>query len=136
MCSSDLLLRHLARRLADLTGLLSLISRPQRQQPQLQTLRLVHSRDRLLVFLVQGSALTSSLNLRLPLGSEANLAILERWANDSLRLGGGRIAWERLPEELRSGGAVLRQGLEELERRGGVEPEGVVAAGQIGRAHV
>ena len=125
----DDLLRHLARRLSDLTGLLSLISRPQRQQPQLQALRLVPSRDRLLVFLVQGPALTSSLNLRLPLEAEANLAILERWANDSLRQGGGRIAWERLPEELRSGGAVLRQGLEDLERRGGAEPEGVVAAG-------
>jgi len=125
----DDLLRHLARRLSDLTGLLSLISRPQRQRPQLQALRLVASRDRLLVFMVQGPALTSSLNLRLPLEAEANLAILERWANDSLRQGGGRIAWERLPEELRSGGAVLRQGLEDLERRGGSEPEGVVAAG-------
>lgn len=125
----DDLLRHLARRLSDLTGLLSLISRPQRQRPQLQALRLVPSRDRLLVFLVQGPALTSSLNLRLPLAAEANLAILERWANDSLRQGGGRIAWERLPEELRTGGAVLRQGLEDLERRGGAEPEGVVAAG-------
>lgn len=125
----DDLLRHLARRLSDLTGLLSLISRPQRQRPQLQALRLVPSRDRLLVFLVQGPALTSSLNLRLPLEAEANLAILERWANDSLRQGSGRIAWERLPEELRSAGAVLRQGLEDLERRGGAEPEGVVAAG-------
>lgn len=125
----DDLLRHLARRLSDLTGLLSLISRPQRQRPQLQALRLVPSRDRLLVFLVQGPALTSSLNLRLPLEAEANLAILERWANDSLRQGSGHIAWERLPEELRTGGAVLRQGLEDLERRGGAEPEGVVAAG-------
>ncbi len=125
----DDLLRHLARRLSDLTGLLSLISRPQRQRPQLQALRLVPSRDRLLVFLVQGPALTSSLNLRLPLEAEANLAILERWANDSLRQGSGRIAWERLPEELRTSGAVLRQGLEDLERRGGSEPEGVVAAG-------
>jgi heat-inducible transcriptional repressor len=125
----DDLLRHLARRLSDLTGLLSLISRPQRQQAELRALRLVASSDRLLVFLVQGSALSSSLNLRLPLGAAANLPILERWANDSLRHGGGRIAWERLPEELRSGGSVLRQGLEDLHRRGGVEPEGMVAAG-------
>ena len=125
----DDLLRHLARRLSDLTGLLSLISRPQRQQPQIQALRLVASRDRLLVFLVQGSALTSSLNLRLPPDAEANLAILERWANDGLRRGDGHIAWERLPEELRSGGAVLQQGLDDLERRGGAEPEGVVASG-------
>lgn len=125
----DDLLRHLARRLSDLTGLLSLISRPQRPQLELQAVRLVASSDRLLVFLVQGSALSSSLNLRLPPGAAANLQVLERWANDSLRLGEGHIAWERLPEELRSGGSVLRQGLEDLERRGGVEPEGVVAAG-------
>ena len=37
----DDLLLQLARRLADLTGLLSLITRPQRLQPQLQALRLV-----------------------------------------------------------------------------------------------
>ena len=54
----DDLLLHLARRLADLTGLLSLITRPQRQRPQLQAIRLVASSDRLLVFLVQSSALT------------------------------------------------------------------------------
>jgi len=125
----DDLLRHLARRLADLTGLLSLISRPQRQEPQLQALRLVPRGDRLLVFLVQGTAFSSSLNLRLPLEAEANLAILERWVNDSLRQDSGRIAWERLPAELRIGGAVLRQGLEDLKRRAGAEPEGVVAAG-------
>ena len=125
----DDLLRHLARRLSDLTGLLSLISRPQRPRVQLQAVRLVASSDRLLVFLVQGSALTTSLNLRLPIGAAANLAVLERWANDSLRQGDGRIAWERLPEELRSGGSVLRHGLEDVDRRGGIEPEGVVAAG-------
>ncbi len=64
--SLDDLLRHLGRRLADLTGLLSLITRPQRPQPQLQAIRLIPSHDRLLVFLVQGPALSSSLNVRLP----------------------------------------------------------------------
>ena len=125
----DDLLRHLARRLSDLTGLLSLISRPQRQRSQLQAIRLVASSDRLLVFLVQDTTLATSLNLRLPLGSEASLPSLERWANDRLNRADGRIPWELLPEELRGGGAALRQALEELERRGSPEPEGVVAAG-------
>ena len=39
----DDLLLHLARRLADLTGLLSLITRPERPSPALQALRLVPS---------------------------------------------------------------------------------------------
>ena len=59
----DDLLLHLSRRLADLTGLLSLITRPQRQQSQLQALRLVASGERLLVFLVEGGATASSLTL-------------------------------------------------------------------------
>ncbi|MBM5796547.1 MAG: HrcA family transcriptional regulator, partial [Cyanobacteria bacterium M_surface_7_m2_037] len=52
----DDLLLHLARRLADLTGLLSLITRPQQQSSTLQALRLVPSGDRLLVFLVEDAA--------------------------------------------------------------------------------
>ena len=125
----DDLLLHLARRLADLTGLLSLITRPQRQRPQLQAIRLVASSDRLLVFLVQGSALTTSLNLRLPSGAERELPILERWTNDRLRHPDGKIAWERLPEELRRSGDVLRQALEHHERLRSTDLDGVVAAG-------
>ncbi|MFZ0409699.1 MAG: HrcA family transcriptional regulator [Cyanobium sp.] len=125
----DDLLLHLARRLADLTGLLSLITRPQRRRPQLQAIRLVASSDRLLVFLVQGSALTTSLNLRLPSGAERQLPILERWTNDHLRHQSGEISWERLPEELRRSGAVLRQALDHHERLRSAELDGVVAAG-------
>ena len=125
----DDLLLHLTRRLADLTGLLSLITRPQRRRPLLQAIRLVASSDRLLVFLVQGSALTTSLNLRLPSGSERELPILERWTNDRLRQQGGAISWERLPEELRRSGDVLRQALEHHERLRSADLDGVVAAG-------
>ena len=125
----DDLLQHLARRLADLTGLLSLISRPQRQRPLLQAVRLVASSDRLLVFLVQGSSLTTSLNLRLPSGCAPELPLLERWANEQLRSQpGGGLAWERLPAQLRGSGGLLRQALESHARLGG-EREGVVAAG-------
>jgi heat-inducible transcriptional repressor len=59
----DDLLLQLARRLADLTGLLSLITPPQRQLRHLQALRLVPSGERMLVFLVDDGAATSSLNL-------------------------------------------------------------------------
>jgi heat-inducible transcriptional repressor len=107
----DDLLLHLGRRLTDLTGLLSLITRPRRPlpQPQLQALRLVPSGERLLVFLVHGPTHTSSHNLRLPAGSEPELAVLERWANDQLRGDGGTIAWQHLPRELATSGRLLRQ---------------------------
>jgi heat-inducible transcriptional repressor len=127
----DDLLLQLARRLADLTGLLSLISRPQRPRPQLQTVRLVASSDRLLVFLVQGASFTTSLNLRLPSGSADQLPLLERWANDQLRLHpSGRIAWERLPAQLGKSGSLLRQALESHARMGCPgDGEAMVAAG-------
>jgi len=79
------LLQHLTRRLADLTGLLSVITRPQRSEPQLKALRLVVSGDRLLVFLVESSAVSSSLNLRLPQASALELEALERWLNGQLQ---------------------------------------------------
>ncbi|MCF8133381.1 MAG: HrcA family transcriptional regulator, partial [Synechococcus sp. Tobar2m-G35] len=60
------LLDHLARRLADLTGLLSLITRPRRREQRLRTVRLAASGDRLLVFVVESAAQASTLNLPLP----------------------------------------------------------------------
>jgi heat-inducible transcriptional repressor len=127
----DDLLQHLARRLADLTGLLSLISRPRRPRPHLQEVRLVVSSDRLLVFLVQGAALTTSLNLRLPGGSTDQLPLLERWTNEQLRSRpAGRIAWERLPAQLGASGGLLRQALESHAQLGTAgEFDGVVASG-------
>ena len=127
----DDLLQHLSRRLADLTGLLSLISRPRRPRPHLQEVRLVASSDRLLIFLVQGPALTTSLNLRLPGDCLEQLPWLERWANEQLRQQpAGRIAWERLPAQLGSSGGLLRQALESHAQLGpGGEFDGVVAAG-------
>ncbi|KEF42513.1 MAG: HrcA family transcriptional regulator [Cyanobium sp. CACIAM 14] len=126
----DDLLLHLARRLADLTGLLSLITRPQRPSPLLQEVRLVPSGDRLLVFLVQGPDVSTSLNLRLGAGLEEELPILERWSNQQLRAGGnGHIPWERLPSELRRSGGLLRQALESHHRIRSEELDAVVAAG-------
>lgn len=132
--SLDELLQHLARRLADFTGLLSLISRPRRPRPQLQAVRLVANSDRMLVFLVEGSALTTSLNLRLPLGSAGQLPLLERWTNDQLERGpAGGIPWHRLPAQLGSSGQLLRQALDnhaQLTPALGVP--GLVAAGLVG----
>ncbi len=126
----DDLLLHLARRLADLTGLLSLITRPQRPSPLLQAVRLVPSGDRLLVFLVQGPDFSTSLNLRLDAGLEEELPILERWSNQQLRANGdGRIPWERLPAELRRSGGLLRQALDSHSRIRSEELDAVVAAG-------
>ena len=105
----DDLLLHLARRLADLTGLLSLITRPEGASPKLQTLRLVPSGDRLLVFVVAEGANASSLNLRLPQGHLEFLPALERWTR--LQLATGSINWHALPPHLQASGEVLRQGL-------------------------
>jgi heat-inducible transcriptional repressor len=106
----DDLLHHLARRLADLTGLLSVITRPQRDHTTLQTLRLVASGDRLLVFLVENAAAASSLNLRLPQAAMEELPALERWASAQLA-GGGQLNWAQLPPQLQRSGGLLRQGL-------------------------
>jgi heat-inducible transcriptional repressor len=127
----DDLLLQLARRLADLTGLLSLITRPQRLQPQLQALRLVPSGDRLLVFLVESAAASSSLNLRLPAASRAELPALERWTTAQLEQEGnvGRIDWSTLPPHLRSSGSLLRQGLRSHRQARPQEQDGAVSLG-------
>jgi len=124
----DDLLLQLARRLADLTGLLSLISRPLRPRPQLQAIRLVPSGERLLVFLVEGPALTTSLNLRLPERIRPQVPILERWIHAQLEEAGG-LPWHRLPAELREGGALLQQAFDSHERQRSGEAEAMVAAG-------
>jgi heat-inducible transcriptional repressor len=123
----DDLLLHLARRLADLTGLLSLITRPQRPTPALQTLRLVPSGDRLLVLLVDGGATATSLNLRLPRGSEHTLPALERWVSDQLTQ--GSINWTTLPTQLQGCGDLLRQGLLSHQQAGSEQPSSAVTLG-------
>ncbi len=123
----DDLLLHLARRLADLTGLLSLITRPQPGNPALQALRLVPSGDRLLVFLVEDAAAASSLNLRLPAAAAAELAPLERWLSDQLAR--GPLDWNSLPPQLQRSGVVVREGLRShAEARSGTN-SGAVAMG-------
>lgn len=132
----DDLLLHLARRLADMTGLLSLITRPQRSQPSLQALRLVSSGDRLLVLLVEGSTTATSLNLRLPGGTASEVPALERWAAsqlqdtpDSRRSEGDGLDWDNLPPQLERSGTLLRQALERHRQTRASESESALALG-------
>lgn len=128
----DDLLLHLSRRLADLTGLLSLITRPQplRARPAPQALRLVPSGERLLVFLVEDAATADSLNLRLPAHAQQDVAALEAWVGDQLRRGG--IDWQGLPSQLQACGAVLRQGLDSHQQARRNDGQGTVTMGLAG----
>jgi len=130
--SLDDLLLHLGRRLADLTGLLSLISRPQRPRPDptLQALRLVTSGERLLVFMVEDTVTARSLNLRLPQHTRGEIEALEQWVGGQLRQ--GAIDWGSLPPQLCDSGAVLRQGLASHRQGRRPDGEGAVATGLAG----
>ncbi|NDG75180.1 MAG: HrcA family transcriptional regulator [Synechococcaceae bacterium WB8_1B_136] len=123
----DDLLLHLARRLADLTGLLSLITRPQRRSDQLQALRLVPSGDRLLVLVVENAASASTLNLRRPNSSSEELQALEHWACTQLEQ--GQLNWSSLPPQLRLSGELLRQGLASHQQARPAPQQGAVAMG-------
>ena len=126
----DDLLLYVARRLSDLTGLLSLITRPRSRAPRLQEIRLMPSGESLLVILMQGSGQSTSLHLRLPPGIQRELPILERWTNGQLSSpGDGAIAWGLLPAELVSSGRLLRQALDSHSLLTGGETGTVVAAG-------
>ena len=128
----DDLLLHLSRRLSDLTGLLSLITRPQPPDPhpRLQALRLVASGDRLLVFLVEDAATARSLNLRLPSTNRGEVEALEGWVRD--QLGRGTIDWASLPPQLSACGAVVRQGLASHGQAPRLLGKGAVASGLAG----
>jgi heat-inducible transcriptional repressor len=90
----------------------------------------VASGERLLVFLVKGTAATTSLNLRLPHRAEAELPALEQWLAGQLAAGG--IDWGNLPSQLRNSGTVLRQGLDSHRQALPPNGEGTVAMGLAG----
>ena len=129
----DDLLLQLARRLADLTGLMSLIAPPQRLRRDRQAVRLVPSGERLWVFVVEGAASSRQLNLRLPHGVDPQIPLLERWLNSQLQLvnpaeGHLNVSWDRLPAELHGCGNLLRQALQHPDPAL-LGPEAVVASG-------
>ena len=107
----DDLLLQLARRLTDFTGLMSLISPPQRSHCQLKAIRLVRNDDRLLVMLVGDSSQTHHLNLRLPHGSANQVDGLERWTDDQLQQS-SRLDWSCLPKQLQACGRALQDALD------------------------
>ncbi|MCT0217571.1 HrcA family transcriptional regulator [Synechococcus sp. CS-1329] len=126
----DDLLLHLARRLADLTGLMSLVTRPLRAESRLQSIRLVANGERLLVLLVENALVASSLNLHLPPGVSPELPALEGWLQAELeRTPGGQIRWESLPSQLRSSGSVLRQALRSHRQARRLEGESALVVG-------
>jgi len=128
----DALLLHLARRLANLTGLLSLISPPQRRPTGVEAIRLVASGERLLVFLVLQPVGSRSLNLPLPAGLASELPILERWLNLRLSQDGLAVNWAKLPEELRASGALVGRALQSQQPADWSSNDDVVCAGMTG----
>ncbi len=107
----DDLMRQLARRLTDFTGLMSLITRPVRPTSSLEAIRLASSGDRLLVMLVEAGGRGRQLNLRLPHGAEDELSAIERWTDQQLE--DGSLNWASLPPQLQRSGALLRSAIEQ-----------------------
>nr|YP_002048979.1 Negative regulator of class I heat shock protein [Paulinella chromatophora]ACB42769.1 Negative regulator of class I heat shock protein [Paulinella chromatophora] len=126
----DDLLRHLARRLADLTGLLGLITRPGRPQPHLQAVRLVGHDDRLLVLLVESPTSATHLNLRIPQESAVELEALEQWTSQQLQQSPGTfIDWNGLPSQIKTSGEILREALQNRKHEQALYSQGAVAMG-------
>ena len=84
-------------------------------------------RDR---FLVESSAASSSLNLRLLPDSSAQLQALEHWLNDQLSK--SAINWSGLPSHLQSVGAPLKQALASHNRGRNRQAEGALTTGLAG----
>ncbi len=126
----DDLLWHLARRLTDFTGLMSLITRPRRRQPILQEVRLVQSGDRLLVMLVESSGQASHLNLRLPFMSAIELSGMECWFSDQLNQSGdGSFDLTSLPSHLDMIGSVLLEAIQSHTQSKASDERGAVFHG-------
>nr|YP_009530581.1 Negative regulator of class I heat shock protein [Paulinella micropora]AXY63270.1 Negative regulator of class I heat shock protein [Paulinella micropora] len=126
----DDLLRHLARRLADLTGLLSLITRPERPDPSLRAVRLVENNDRLLVLLIQSPTSVTHLNLRLPQDAATELEALEHWTSQQLEQSTRPfINWDALPPQLEISGMVLKEALRSHKDTQIVTHQGAIAMG-------
>jgi heat-inducible transcriptional repressor len=131
--SLDDLLQQLARRLADFTGLLSLVTRPRRPSSGLQALRLVPSGERLQLLLVEDATRSTHLNVRLPLAAAGELPALERWVAMQLeQRDSGAIDWRSLPPQLQTSGGVVRQALRDHAAREGDRPQATVTHGLSG----
>ncbi len=109
----DDLLVHLAKRLTDFTGLMSLIAKPKKLKHGLQDIRLVKSGTRLLVMLVKTSDQATLLNIQLPHDTNLELEGLEAWTQDQLeRSNDGFINWSNLPSHLNLSGSFLKEAIQ------------------------
>ena len=82
------------------------------------------------MFLVESSAASSSLNLRLPPVSGPQLIALERWLNDQLSQ--DAINWSGLPLQLQSIGAPLQKALASHNHGRNHQAEGALTTGLAG----
>ena len=124
----DDLLRFLAGRLADLTGLLALITRPTPRTPRLRTVRLVASGERLVLMMVDGGGNVATLNIRHPPALPRDVLLLERWLDHQLQTA-GRIDWRTLPPQHRSLGRPVQLAFENHLRQSPLAVDRVVAVG-------
>jgi len=113
LLSMDDLFWHLAKRLTDFTGLMSLITRPVRKKKTLEEVRLVQSGERLLVMLVESSNQATHFNIRLPLEAAGEIEAMEIWICEQLaQAGHGNLDWSSLPPHLQMSGSVLREAIQ------------------------
>ena len=124
----DDLLRLLAGRLADLTGLLALITRPTPTTPQLRTMRLVSSGERLVLMMMDQGGNVATLNIRHPPASPQDVLLLEHWLEQQLQVE-GRIDWQALPPQYRGLGRPVRLAFENHLRQSSLAVDGMVAVG-------
>jgi len=124
----DDLLRFLAGRLADLTGLLALITRPTPPTPRLRTMRLVSSGERLVLMMVDRGGNMATLNIRHPPARPQDVLLLERWLDHQLR-SGGKIDWQALPSQHRGLGRPVQLAFENHLRQFPLAVDGMVAVG-------
>ncbi len=109
----DDLLWQLTKRLTDFTGLMSLITKPTKQEPTLQEIKLVPSGDRLLVILVENAHQVRKLDLRLPNEALKEISSIEQWFSTQINQSKNRILnWSNLPPQLRLSGSILKEAIE------------------------
>lgn len=124
----DDLLRFLAGRLADLTGLLALITRPVPRTPRLRTMRLVSSGERLVLMMVDWGGNVVTLNIRHPPALPQDVLLLEHWLDHQLRAG-EQIDWQALPPQHQSLGRTVQLAFENHCRQSSLAVDGMVAVG-------
>ena len=124
----DDLLRFLAGRLADLTGLLALITRPIPRTPRLRTIRLVSSGERLVLMMVDWGGNVVTLNIRHPPALPQDVLLLEHWLDHQLRTG-EQIDWQALPPQHQHLGRPVQLAFENHFRQSSLAVDGMVAVG-------